>query len=93
MNIFSALKVYAGRWNESNVRPFDINEIAAVDYVKIEESTYGLSACFFMKTGGMTYIPVDQNTHAIEGQVVDLTKALLVTLSRPGDKDIFRIRF
>lgn len=93
MNIFSALKIYAGKWNESNVRPFDPAEIAAVDRVEIVESNYGFSACFLMKSGGMTYIPVDQNSSAIVGQLVDITKAVLVTLSRPGEKDIYRIRF
>ena len=31
MNIFSALRVYAGKWSEKNVRDFSSDEIAAVE--------------------------------------------------------------
>lgn len=93
MNIFSALRIYAGSWNESGVRPFDPAEVAAVVSAKVVESQYGLSVCFIMVSGGKTFIPVDQNCSAAVGQSVDLTKAQLVTLSKQGEEDIFRVRF
>ena len=92
MNIFSALRVYAGKWSEKDARAFAPEEIAAVQQAKVVESQYGLSVCFFMKEGGQTYIPLDQNSNLAIDALVDLTKAQLVTLQRPGEKDIFRVR-
>ena len=92
MNIFSALKVYAGKWQLSNKRAFSDEEINAVDTAKVVPSKYGLSVCFIMKGGGMTYIPLDQNSSLGIGSIVDLTKAQLVTLQRPGEQDIYRVR-
>ena len=64
----------------------------AVDKAEVVESQYGFSVCFFMKSGGQTYVPLDQNSSLGIGSIVDLTKAQLVTLERPGEQDIYRVR-
>ena len=92
MNIFNALRVYAGKWSEKDVRAFAPEEVAAVERAEVVESQYGFSVCFFMKTGGQTYVPLDQNSSLGIGDSVDLTKAQLVTLQRPGEQDIYRVR-
>ena len=92
MNIFSALRVYAGKWSEKNVRTFAPEEVAAVDKAEVVESQYGLSVCFFMKAGGQSYIPLDQNSSAAIGDTIDLTKAQIVTLCKQGENDIYRVR-
>lgn len=92
MNIFSALRVYAGKWSEKNSRNFSSEEVAAVEKAEVVESQYGFSVCFFMVGGGQSYIPLDQNSSAAIGEQIDLTKASLVTLSRPGEDDIYRVR-
>ena len=92
MNIFSALRVYAGKWSEKNVRDFAPEEVAAVEQAKVVESQYGFSVCFFMKSGGQSYIPLDLNSSLSIDDAVDLTKAKLVTLQRPGEDDIYRVR-
>ena len=92
MNIFSALRIYAGKWNEKNVRAFAPEEVAAVELAKVVESQYGYSVCFMMKNGGQSYIPLDQNSSLGIDTVIDLTKAQLVTLQRPGENDIYRVR-
>lgn len=92
MNIFAALRIYAGKWNESGKRAFTTEEINAVDRAEVVESNFGLSVCFFLKVGGQSYIPVDQNSSACVGDVIDLSKAELVTLSKQGEDDIFRVR-
>ena len=92
MNIFSALRVYAGKWNVKEVKSFTSEEIALVDSTEVVESQYGLSVCFFMKEGGQTYIPLDQNSSATIGGSIDLTKAQIVTLGKQGEKDIYRVR-
>lgn len=92
MNIFSALRVYAGKWSEKSSRNFSSEEVAAVEKAEVVESQYGFSVCFFMVGGGQSYIPLDQNSSAAIGEQIDLTKASLVTLSRPGEDDIYRVR-
>lgn len=92
MNIFSALRIYAGKWSEKEVRAFAPEEVAAVEKAEVVESQYGFSVCFFMKQGGQTYVPLDQNSNLGIGSIVDLTKAQLVTLQRPGEQDIYRVR-
>ena len=92
MNIFNALRVYAGKWNEKEVNNFQAGEIALVDRTEVVESQYGLSVCFFLKAGGQSYIPLDQNSAAAIGDSVDLTTAKLVTLQKQGEKDIYRVR-
>ena len=92
MNIFNALRVYAGKWSEKETRFFSGEEVAAVEKAEVVESQYGLSVCFFMKQGGQTYVPLDQNSGLSTGDLVDLTKAELVTLQRPGESDIYRVR-
>lgn len=92
MNIFSALKIYAGKWNETASRAFSVDEIAAIESATVVDSQYGQSVCFLMKTGGMTFIPLDQNSSKSTGDSVDLAAASLVTLSKQGEADIYRVR-
>lgn len=92
MNIFSILPIYAGKWQEKDVRNFSAEEIAAVTRVEVVASQYGLSVCFFFRAGGQSYIPLDKSSSLSEGDEVNLTKASLVTLSKEGEKDIYRVR-
>lgn len=92
MNIFNALKVYVGKWQVSNKRAFSDEEVNAVDTAKVVPSKHGLSVCFMMKSGGMTYIPLDQNSSLSEGDVINLKSAELITLHRDGDDDIYRVK-
>ena len=92
MNIFSALRVYAGKWSEKAVRAFTNDEVAAVEKATVVDSQYGQSVCFMMVGGGMSYIPLDQNSSKATGDEIDLTKAELVTLEKKGEADIYRVR-
>ena len=91
MNIFSALKVYAGKWQVKDQRSFSEEEINAVASATVVDSEYGQSICFMMKSGGQTYIPVDQNSNVATGEVIDLSKASILTLSKEGEADIYRV--
>ena len=91
MNIFSALRVYAGKWMVKATRAFTSDEISAVEKATVVDSQYGQSVCFMMKSGGMTYIPLDQNSSKATGDEVDLTQASLVTLEKKGEADIYRV--
>ena len=91
MNIFSALRLYAGKWQVKDSRSFTADEINAVDQATVIDSQYGMSVCFFMKSGGQTYIPLDMNSSKSVGDVIDLSTAKLLTLERQGEADIYRV--
>jgi hypothetical protein len=91
MNIFNSLKMYAGKWEVSNSRSFSPEEITAVIQAVVVPSQYGNSVQFTMKGGGLTFIPLDQNSSLGTGELVDLSKAKLITLSKSGESDIFRV--
>lgn len=91
MNIFSNLQVYAGKWAEKSRRNFSAEEINAVDSNVVVSSNYGLSVCFFMKSGGKTFIPLSNDATVGLGESVDLQKASLITLGKQGESDIIRV--
>ena len=91
MNIFSTLKSYATPWVESARRNFSEEEKSAIESTKVVDSEYGLSVCFMMKAGGMTFIPLSNNSTKGIGESVDLNQCKLLTLSKQGEADINRV--
>jgi hypothetical protein len=91
MNIFSSLKVYAGKWSVKETRNFTEEEILQVSQAVVIPSDYGNSVQFTMASGVLTYIPLDQNSNCATGEVIDLTKAKLTTLEKSGEADIYRV--
>ena len=91
MNIFSQLRVYAGKWAVVASNDFSKEEIDLVDHAEVVDSQHGSSVCFFMKAGGQTFIPLSTNSTLGVGDSVDLTKAKLLQLHREGDADIYRV--
>lgn len=92
MNLFSALKVYGGKWMEKASRRFTDEELSLVDKAMVVESQYGASCCFFMKNGTTMYVPMSNDAKSEVGDIVDLKSAEIVTLEKQGEKDITRIR-
>lgn len=92
MNIFNALKVYAGKWNVKETRDFTQEEMNAVDTATVVDSQYGMSVCFFMESGGQTFIPLSNDSSKSVGDTIDLATAKLLTLGRQGEADIFRVK-
>ena len=90
-NIFSSLRMYAGKWNLKSSRAFSPEEIAAVASAVVVASQYGNSVCFSMVKGGQTFIPLSQNSMKSVGDSIDLTSARLLTLEKSGESDIFRV--
>ena len=90
-NIFSSLRVYAGKWNLKSSRAFDAEEIAAVSSAVVVASQYGNSVCFTMVSGGQTFIPLSQNSAKTVGESIDLANAKLLTLEKSGEADIYRV--
>lgn len=91
MNIFSSLRIYAGKWEVKSERAFSQDEINAVSLAVVVESTYGSSVKFTMKSGGITFLPLSQDASLGIGEEVDLTKAKILTLGKSGEADIFRV--
>lgn len=91
MNIFNSLQVYAGKWSVKSTRAFDGEEIAAVKQAVVVPSQYGNSVMFTMVAGGQTYIPLASDATAGVGEIIDLNKAQLLTLSKDGESDIVRV--
>ena len=91
MSIFDSLRVYAGKWEVKSSREFTEEEIKAVVQAVVVPSQYGNSVQFTMIGGGLTFIPLDQNSTLGIGEIVDLTKARLVTLCKSGENDIYRV--
>lgn len=92
MNIFSGLQVYGGNWNVVASRDFDAEEINAVTKAEVVSSEYGKSVCFFMKSGGQTYIPLSRDSELTVGDSVNLASAKILTLHRDGQDDITRVQ-
>ena len=91
MNIFSKLRQYAGKWQLSDSRKFSEEEIAAVERTEVVTSQYGNSVCFFMKGGGMSFIPLSNQSNVGVGESIDMNNAKLLTLSKQGEDDILRV--
>ena len=91
MNIFSGLQVYGGSWNVVTERDFNDEEKALISRAEVVASEYGNSVCFFMKSGGQSYIPLSRDSQLGVGDSVDVTKVKLLTLHRDGSEDITRV--
>lgn len=91
MNIFNSLQVYGGSWNVVAERSFDAEEKNAVLKAEVVASEFGNSVCFFMKSGGQTFIPLSNQSSLSIGDSVDMEKATLLTLHRDGNNDITRV--
>lgn len=92
MNIFSKLQVYAGKWNLKSSRKFEAEEVAAVSKAEVVASQFGNSVCFFLKSGGQSYIPLSNDSNLTVGDTVDLNSAELLTLEKDGESDIVRVK-
>lgn len=90
-SIFEKLNVYASKWAKTASRPFNSEELNAVSNAVVVDSDYGKSVCFFMKSGGRTYLPLSTESSLVAGEEVDLSTAKLITLSKSGESDIIRV--
>ena len=91
MNIFAKVKLYASKWKQTECRPFSPDEINAVERTEVVASQYGNSVCFFMKEGGMSFIPLSKESTLGIGESIDMNNAKLLTLSKQGEDDILRV--
>lgn len=91
MNIFSSLKSYAGKWSVCDSRGFTDEEKKAVKSATVVASQYGNSACFLMRSGTQHFIPMSNDSTLGIGENINLDKAMLLTLERAGEANIYRV--
>ena len=84
--------MYGGSWNVIGSRDFNDEEKALISSAEVVLSEYGNSVCFFMKSGGQSYIPLSRDSSLAVGDKVDISKAKLLTLHRDGSEDITRVQ-
>ena len=91
MNVFDSIPVYAGKWQVSQSRKFTAEEIALISSAVVVNSEYGKSVCFFLNSGGQSYIPLSTNSSKNVGDSVNVAECSLLTLSKKGEADINRV--
>ena len=85
MNIFAGLQKYASKYELIDSRDFTPEELSQVTSAKVVSSQYGMSVCFYMKSGCQTYVPVSRDSSTSIGDDVDLTKVKILTLEKDGE--------
>lgn len=89
----ASTKHVSTEWIITSSRPFTEDEIMAVSSNRVVKSQYGLSVEFTMKKGGVTYIPLYRGSDDLIGAEIDLHIAEIFTLSKEGEKNIYRIDY
>lgn len=92
MGLLSKLRTYPGKWNVTDREAFDQASIDEVVSNEVVPSEFGNSVKLTKTNGEVSFIPVSNTSKNVQvGESVDLSKCFLLTLSRTGDNDIYRI--
>lgn len=92
MGILSSLRTYRGKWNVSDRQKFDASELESIESNEVVPSEYGNSVRLNKKNGEVAFLPISNTSKDVNiGESVDLAKCFVLTLSRTGDDDIYRI--
>lgn len=84
---------YYRGWKVTNKRPFTDEEIKQVKAALVIQTKAGYSVKFiFNEAWNKKYIPVDEKSNVCICEIIDLDKAMLLTLSKPGHDDIYRVQ-
>lgn len=92
MSIFSELKSYAvGQWEVTKEERLSAKEIKSITEGTVVESKYGLSAKLLLAAGGCKFIPLSRDSDLAEGDDIEPSAIVLITLSKEGEADIVRL--
>lgn len=92
MGILSSLRSYRGKWNVSDRQKFSESDLKEIESNEVVPSEFGNSVKLTKTNGEISFIPVSNTSKDVEiGESIDLTKCFVLTLSRTGDDDIYRI--
>ena len=78
-------------WRIKERRPFSSAETQSIKKAEVVDSQFGNSAGFYMNSGGFTTIPLVSYSSLAIGDIIDLSKANIVTLSKDDDCDLMRV--
>lgn len=79
-------------WRVTNKRPFTDEEIKVVKEAFVIQTKAGYSVKFIFNDWKETYIPVDEKSNVSICEIIDLENAMILTLSKPGHDDIYRVQ-
>lgn len=92
MSTFSKLTSYAvGKWEVTKEERLSQKEIKSIREATVVESKYGLSAKILMAAGDCKYVPISRDSILAEGDDIEPSAIVLITLSKEGEKDIVRL--
>lgn len=95
MSIFDSLKKYPGSWNVVETKTLKDELGSNIDNLlsmEVVPSDFGISVKFSFKGGYYNYIPVSTENDTLEiGETPELEELVVLTLSREGDDNIYRI--
>lgn len=80
------------RWRVTNKRPFTKEEIKLVKEAFVVQTKAGYSVKFIFNDLSKKYIPVDESSNVSICEIIDLENAMLLTLSKSGQDDIYRVQ-
>lgn len=85
---------YYRGWKITNKRPFTSEEIKLVREAFVVQTKSGYSAKFILNDWKWSeeYIPVDERSNVDICEIIDLENSMLLTLSKPGHDDIYRVQ-
>lgn len=83
---------YYRGWKVTNKQPFTDEEIKLVKEAFVIQTKAGYSVKFICNDWKDRYIPVDEKSNVSICEIIDLENAMLLTLSKPGHDDIYRVQ-
>ena len=92
INLVAISKVY-GSWAVTGSQPLSKEDKEAISSATVVDSQFGKSVMFTLKAGGSIYQPLSnrREDEVTAGQVLNLDDLKLITLSKQGEADIYRI--
>lgn len=92
MKLLDILKVYQTSYKVTKTTHFSDWE-GSEDIVRglVIPSTFGRSVELTWKHGGKSYMPVARDSSLSEGDELDFSKTIILTLDKPGEPTIYRM--
>lgn len=88
LDIMNIAKTVYGGWNLKSTEELNPEQFSSA---KVTQGDYGLSVCFFLKTGQMAFIPLSKDSALNEGDTPEIKNLRIQTLSKPSEGDIYRV--
>ena len=87
MSAFSELKSYpVGQWEVSKEERLSQKEIKSIKEATVVASKFGLSAKILMAAGDCRYVPISRDSILAEGDDIEPSAIVLITLARDGNE-------